>query len=206
MPKLVGASAAAVILAVLSPPSGQLWPAQPGLDAALGGLAGNLAWLVCGYLGLCTLLATGARMPGIVGRISSRAARAITPVALRGLLGLACSLTIAAPGPARADQCVSQCVTVDLDRPAAAPAPSAPARPHGVPTRSVVHSSTVVVRRGDCLWSIAAATLAARHAPAHPSTADIARSWPRWYVANRTVIGADPNLLFAGERLIEPNP
>ena len=59
----------------------------------------------------------------------------------------------------------------------------------------------VVVLRGDSLWGIAAARLGAG-----ASTAEIARSWPRWYAANRQVIGEDPDDLRPGTRLQPPGP
>jgi hypothetical protein len=57
----------------------------------------------------------------------------------------------------------------------------------------------VVVHEGDSLWSIAAA-----HLGPHASPADVARAWPRWYAANRGVVGADPNLLLPGTTLVAP--
>ncbi len=58
----------------------------------------------------------------------------------------------------------------------------------------------VVVHRGDSLWSIAA-----RHLGHHPSDAQIADEWPRWYAANSSVIGADPDLLLPGQVLTVPD-
>ncbi len=57
----------------------------------------------------------------------------------------------------------------------------------------------VVVRRGDTLWGIAA-----RHLAPGASDAAIAAEWPRWYVANRDVVGADPDLILPGQRLTPP--
>jgi hypothetical protein len=59
--------------------------------------------------------------------------------------------------------------------------------------------STVVVSRGDCLWSLAAATL-----PETATDASIARHTRRWYQANADVIGVDPDLLLPGTRLHAP--
>jgi len=59
----------------------------------------------------------------------------------------------------------------------------------------------VVVRRGDSLWAITA-----RHLGPGASDAEIAATWPRWYAANRNVIGADPDLLLPGQRLRPPAP
>lgn len=57
----------------------------------------------------------------------------------------------------------------------------------------------VVVRAGDTLWSIAAG-----HLPAGSTRAAVAAAWPRWYAANRAVIGADPDHLRPGQRLVAP--
>jgi resuscitation-promoting factor RpfA len=60
---------------------------------------------------------------------------------------------------------------------------------------------TIVVRRGDTLWS-----LASRHLGPGASDAEIATEWPRWFTMNRHVIGADPDHLLPGERLRPPGP
>lgn len=61
---------------------------------------------------------------------------------------------------------------------------------------------TVRVRDGDCLWSLAARDLAARHLGSRP--ADVAGAWRRWYAVNRVTIGPDPGLLRPGEILRAP--
>jgi nucleoid-associated protein YgaU len=58
----------------------------------------------------------------------------------------------------------------------------------------------VVVRRGDCLWSVVARALGP-----DADDAAVARAWPRWYAANRAVIGDDPALLLPGQRLVAPD-
>ncbi len=57
----------------------------------------------------------------------------------------------------------------------------------------------VVVRRGDTLWAIARERLGAG-----ASDVEVAREWPRWYAANRDVIGDDPDLVLPGTRLRVP--
>ncbi|MCZ9881003.1 LysM peptidoglycan-binding domain-containing protein [Arthrobacter sp. B2a2-09] len=57
----------------------------------------------------------------------------------------------------------------------------------------------VVVRRGDSLWSIAARQLGPL-----ASDVDIALHWPKWYSANRHVIGDDPGLVVPGQILRPP--
>jgi nucleoid-associated protein YgaU len=61
--------------------------------------------------------------------------------------------------------------------------------------------SAVAVRAGESLW-----TIAARELGPGASEVEIAARWPLWYQANRTVIGADPNLLLAGQLLSPPPP
>ncbi len=84
-------------------------------------------------------------------------------------------------------------------RPAAAPPP--PARTVAEPIDPVLltgarhppdERALVTVRRGDTLWD-----LAARGLGPTASDAEIAAEWPRWYAANRDVVGADPDLLAA---------
>lgn len=60
-------------------------------------------------------------------------------------------------------------------------------------------SGTVVVRRGDCLWD-----LVARHLGGDATDAEVANAWPRWYAANRAVIGSDPDVLRPGQVLRIP--
>lgn len=61
-------------------------------------------------------------------------------------------------------------------------------------------SRTVTVVRGDSLWSIAA-----RHLGPHATAQQVAREWPRWYAANRRVIGSDPDLIRVGQVLTAPS-
>lgn len=57
----------------------------------------------------------------------------------------------------------------------------------------------VVVQAGDTLWGIAA-----RHLGGGATTTDIAEEWPRWYAANRDLIGPDPDLILPGQELVVP--
>jgi resuscitation-promoting factor RpfA len=103
----------------------------------------------------------------------------------------------------------------DLDRPDAArpgtafvPLPprsatrETPAGPAALAAGTVHRDNRVdsyVVHRGDALWDIAA-----RHLGPHATAADIAREWPRWYTANRDVIGPDPAVIRPGQLLRPP--
>lgn len=60
-------------------------------------------------------------------------------------------------------------------------------------------AATVVVRPGDSLWAIVG-----RHLGPDATDGAIATEWPRWYAANRAVIGADPDLIHPGQRLAPP--
>jgi hypothetical protein len=113
----------------------------------------------------------------------------------------------------------------DLDRPLL-PAPTTPAaRVAATPTPSSMPSSAPssvptftpasppasgqaltpapaarhTVVPGDTLWGVAAAA-----APPGASPAAITKLWQQWYAANRTTIGADPNLLLPGQALAAP--
>jgi resuscitation-promoting factor RpfA len=69
----------------------------------------------------------------------------------------------------------------------------------GNPRPTATVEEAVVVRRGDTLWHIAA-----RHLGSSASAAEIAAEWPRWWNANRNVIGADPDLILPGQVLRPP--
>lgn len=58
----------------------------------------------------------------------------------------------------------------------------------------------VVVKSGDTLWGIVAEALGP-----YSSDVDVALAWPQWYSANRTTIGADPNLILPGQVLHAPS-
>lgn len=80
---------------------------------------------------------------------------------------------------------------------AAVPYSAESSKPH--PALPSTPAATVVVRPGDTLWR-----LAATHLGKHPAELRIAAAWPRWYAANRAVIGSDPSLIQPGERLHTP--
>ncbi len=78
------------------------------------------------------------------------------------------------------------------------PAPRAPST--ASTTSSADASTSVRVARGDSLWRIAA-----RHLGPDATAAQVAREWPRWYAANRAVIGANPHLIQVGQELTAPS-
>lgn len=83
--------------------------------------------------------------------------------------------------------------------PAAVPRAAAAARPS--PARPA--AGAVVVQAGDSLWSLAEASLRSTGTAA-PSDRQVAQAWPRWWAANREVVGDDPDLLLPGTVLRPP--
>lgn len=69
----------------------------------------------------------------------------------------------------------------------------------GSSASSAAEAGDVVVKRGDTLWGIVAESLGP-----YSSDVDVALAWPQWYSANRTTIGADPNLILPGQVLHAP--
>lgn len=161
-------------------------------------LVGTVA-VLAGWLAASACLAAASHLPGALGRVSARAARRFTPAFVARALAATVGLTIATAGAAAASSGQGGGPAVPLlDRPAGtAVGPSAAPAPHAPPAPS--EPVEVVVAPGDSLWDIAARSLAP-----HSSAASIAASWPRWYDANRAVIGPDPDLIHPGQRLEAP--
>lgn len=106
---------------------------------------------------------------------------------------------------------------VPLEVPTASPGPEATVQPEAWAPRTEPPSagplarpglrttahppSAVEVRPGDSLWSIVA-----RHLGPDADAQDVADTWPKWFEANRGVIGEDPNVLRPGQLLVPPNP
>ncbi|WP_457950684.1 LysM peptidoglycan-binding domain-containing protein [Pseudarthrobacter sp. alpha12b] len=81
----------------------------------------------------------------------------------------------------------------------AAPAMRSTAGPEpGAPTTGG-EADVVTVLAGDTLWDIVAAYLGPE-----ASDVDIALEWPRWYAANRGLIGGNPDVLLPGQILQAP--
>ena len=190
--------------------------ASGGLSAALAAPGGTrlddlvlagmtlLAWAAFAWWCLVLTLACGSAAAGAVGRWSAAALHRVAPAAVRRGVVLAVGVGLAtasgvSAGPAGAVVSVAADASGSVrvpggwtpDRPAAAAPPAPPASDRG--------RATVVVRPGDTLWSIAAASLGS-----DPSAATTARAWPRWWAANRDRIGSHPDSLRPGQVLVAP--
>lgn len=161
-------------------------------EASIAGTPVEVVAVVLGTLVLLRLGLAAAATGSVHGlRRASHAARrallALRPGLARrlvaGALGLAAPTSALAPAASATPQAVLE--------------PATPAsRPEAVRSG---HPDVYVVRRGDTLWDIAR-----RHLPDGAGPSRIARAWPRWYAANREVIGDDPALILPGQRLLIP--
>jgi hypothetical protein len=163
------------------------------LDVALLRALAVLGLLVATRVVLPVALRAAGALPGAAGHAARRLGRTLRPGLARRLLAL--GLGLAAPGlPAVAAHAITPVLAHDR---ATASASASPQATHAAPAR--VTTPWVVVAPGDTLWG-----LARRHLHRGATDAEIARAWPRWYRANRAVIGPDPNLLLPGMRLRVP--
>lgn len=176
------------------------WTAAAGPNAVAATAAQAVLGLLAGWVTLGLLAAAAAALPGVAGRLARELARRVLPSALyrvaAGAAGLGVVLapvaaTAAAPPPVPSP-------TLPLS-PESGPAPVLPAPALPTSAAAPPAASTVTVASGDSLWTIAAA-----HLPGRASEARIAGAWPRWWAANRTVIGPDPSLLLPGQVLRAP--
>ncbi len=193
---------------------------DPSPDAAVAIAAAAAAWLILGWicLGLAlSLVEIGTEVAGRrIWSPVSRAAHGMTPPGLHTAiraslrLGLVASsagaVLVAAPGAVHAESGNSERwpsvdrLVVDRSAVDSSAAHRAAADHRAVPQRSGARPTVAYrVHPGDTLWDIAAA-----HLPPGSSAAAIAARWPRWWSANRQIIGPDPNLLRPGQRLQPP--
>ena len=207
----------------------QRWTADVGTDRAVITIVGAALCLLAAWVGVGLLAAMTGRLPGTAGTAARRVAVVALPRALyrvaAGAAGLGVLLSpalasagVAHPGGTGASVVVPSPLPSTDSVPApqlplsatpANPASTHPASTHPTPTHPTpVHptpadrtaaSSTVTVRPGDSLWHIAASRLGGPPPPAR-----IAAAWPRWFAANRAVIGPDPDYLVPGEVLHVP--
>ncbi len=171
--------------------------------ACAAALLGCTAWLL-----VTTVLAVAARLAaalvpesravGGLERLATRACPAAARVVVTATLGLA----VGAAAPAHADPAGGPTGThgpTGLTG-LALPDRTTGGAAHASAARTVPsHPTAVVVRRGDSLWSIATDLL-----PAGADAPDVTEAWHRLHRANTTRIGADPDLILPGTRLVVP--
>ncbi|NDL58582.1 LysM peptidoglycan-binding domain-containing protein [Phytoactinopolyspora mesophila] len=195
---------------------------------ALG--AALAAWALSGWILLTMILSAVAAVPGQLGRASNWCADRVVPPSARrlahvalGLAAVAAPLGAAVPAAAMtsptqfaatAESPPARCASdgfrtgpiPGIGRPPVTPpshrqAPSAEpeSEPAAEPPATTGLHDPVVVEPGATLWSIAADHLGPDATPA-----EIAREWPRWFIANHEQIGTDPDVIQPGLRLSPP--
>jgi hypothetical protein len=188
---------------------------RPGGSDVVGWLTTGCSVVTAGCVGWLWLLTTLLVVDALRGRPARRAG---IPDVVRRLVLAGCGLTlvsggaalVAAPvqasGPA-ADHApraaASETLLVGLplpDRTTSTTAWLAQLGRHTATRRPEPRRASVVVAPGDTLWSIAAHSLADS-----PDALEVERRWREIYHANRDVIGADPDLIVPGQRLVLPH-
>ncbi len=164
-------------------------------------------------MALCAGLAAVTLSLGVIGSLPAAARRLgairvplpVRPIAALLLLA-SLMVLVNRPRPAAATVAppivrLSGQAEGTADRPQ--PQGSTPVVNPTAPTELDVTVPTYEIRPGDSLWRIAQRALVDQQS-GEPTNADIARFWPRIYDANRSLIGADPNLIFPGQHLEIP--
>jgi hypothetical protein len=173
---------------------------RQGVDDTLLPVAAAAAWIVLAWTGCGLVLVLLGTAPGTVGRAGRWAAEHVLPGAMRRLLGAALGVGLAVGVAGVAVPAAAAPVALPVAAaPRAATAVPAVALHLDWPVTPAGAAEPVTVRPGDCLWSITAARLGPDAAPQA-----VASTWPRWWAANRDVIGDDPDLLHPGQQLTAP--
>lgn len=209
-------------------------PGPTSVEELVIAVSAAMALLLLVWVALGLLASVAATMPGPLGALSRTVRDTIAPQTVRRcagvLLGVAVmsscgpSSAVASPLSARPDAPSNAQESSSAPAPAwgetADPPPPPPSLPAGpapewtppvtralpsvtltAPRAQVPDHGEVTVRRGDTLWDLAAAYLAPE-----ATDAEVATEWQRWYVANRDVIGADPDHILPGQVLLIPAP
>lgn len=172
---------------------------QADPDAMLADVSSTLLWLVAAWLAVGIAATALGSAPGAVGRLFGTASRRMLPGTLRRVVAGSAGLgVLLAPVPVAVASSVAPPQRVAA---AALPAPVWPGAPAPVsrPDPAPQAAQSVRVQPGDSLWLIAAHRLGSGAEPA-----EVAAAWPRWYAANRAVIGNDPDLVLPGQLLSPP--
>lgn len=167
-------------------------------DTALGGCAAAVAWLTLLWFAGCAALALLSRLPGAVGRHAAGVAQRLTPAVFRRLLEASLGATLVLAASAQVADAASAAPPTAAASLLADPTPPSPDRPDVRP-RHHPEPHLVRVRPGDSLWRIARTRM-----PGRPSDTAVTREWHRWYAANRSLVGGDPDHIVPGQRLRPP--
>jgi nucleoid-associated protein YgaU len=224
----VGGSSATEALAAWTALGGPA-PLDVGTAVVAGAATAAAAvalWLALGTLAsTLALLAGRRRRPALVPAAVHRGTALLLGVSLAAGAGAAAAAPPMSPPvtPVTSAPAAAPAPVTDLDpawtqatQPVAVPdvgwrpaPPPAPPRTVDEPIDPVLLTGRhhppddrhlVTVRRGDTLWD-----LAARGLGPDAADAEVAAEWPRWYAANRDVVGADPDLLLPGQQLVPPD-
>ncbi len=188
---------------------------RQAVDVAAVAALTPVAWLLLGWLGAIAVVAGVAAGPGPGAATARRLLARIAPRLVRRAIAALAGASLTAgvwAGPALADPSPPQPAPAGSSydwgppAPSAAPTPTPLATAERIPpahdTDAPPIGAVVTVRPGDSLWRIAARSLAA--AGDAVGDAAIAAAWPRWYDANRSLIGPDPGLIHPGQQLTAP--
>jgi hypothetical protein len=115
------------------------------------------------------------------------------------LAGSASSPALATPGQVHQDRAGPATVSLVSGLPLPDRATGAAPRARAAVTPAPSHGGTVVVQRGDTLWSLAQQDL-----PPGATPAAVGRRWQQIYEENRVVIGVDPDVIHPGQQLRLP--
>ena len=211
-------TAIAVLLDALTPDlramAGHLASAQRtadalGPDVVVIAAAGLLAWAVWAWGAVGLGLTAASALPGASGTAARVLVRGVLPAGARRSAALALGLGLGVAGPVLAatplllvTPAAAAAVDAVPDWPTSAAAPSGPVPDWPAPVPAV---GDHVVVRGDCLWDIADAHRRDQTG-LDPTNREIAGAVASWWVANREVIGPDPDLLLPGQVLRPPDP
>jgi hypothetical protein len=184
------------------------------LSNQLAGGSAVVGIAVYSWIALLVAVSLGEQLGGSIGRLARECARLVAPAGWRNSVRVACgAAAVAVPAAglvgiqASADASTSPQAHAIVST---ADAPNRhggiwldglpmPDRPAGRPSGAQSGPRLAIVRPGDTLWQIAA-----RHLGPAATDARIAADWPRWYAANRSVIGDDPGLITPGTVLHAP--
>jgi hypothetical protein len=195
-----GTSASSTMMLLATPRAERLWTTRPSLGAQP--LDVTLVDVSSCVVALCAAWAWAALTATVVdawrGIATPRRGPCRLPDGVRRVVLAACGVALASgiAAPAGAADGSSQrhlhgiALLSGLPLPDRAVAPRRPSRP---PSR------TVVVHRGDSLWTIAEHDL-----PPDADARAVVGRWHAIYAANRTRIGPDPDVIAPGQRLHLP--